>query len=66
ATEFYPSALRSSGATPENYLKSLSQLGFTINHIDEKSGKYGPANNENLMSWVNGGGQITNLFCVRS
>ncbi|MCH8863997.1 MAG: FkbM family methyltransferase [Chloroflexi bacterium] len=66
ATEFYPSALRSSGATPENYLKSLSRLGFTINHIDEKNGKYEPVDIEKLMSWVNGGGQITNLFCVRS
>lgn len=65
-TEFYPSALRNSGTTPEDYFILLSQLGFQINQIDEKYEKCEPVDIDKLMSWVNSGGLITNLLCIRS
>jgi len=65
ATEFYPSALRSSGIEPEDYLELLCQQGFKLYHINEGNGERVPTDISKLMSWVDGGGQITTLFCVR-
>lgn len=65
ATEFYPSALRSSGITPEDYLKLLLQHGFKLYCINERERIIKPTDIARLMSWVASGGQITTLFCLR-
>lgn len=66
-TEFWPSALKKSGAEPGEYLNLLIELGFSLYHLNEKEKKIEPIDaSESLKTHIIEQKNAANLLCVRS
>ena len=62
-TEFYPSAIRDTGSSPEDYLSSLENHGLIIREIrNDKTLQ--PVNRKKLLTMKDQ--EYTNLFCLKS
>jgi len=65
-TEFAPVSMEEFGADAKAYLTQLRELGFTIYHVDEKSGSLKPVDDETLLEAYSPATEnVTNLFCVK-
>jgi FkbM family methyltransferase len=65
-TEFWPVGLRRFGASAEQFLNHLSQLGFCWTVIDEAAKDFYPASiSQLLQTYVPEKENFTNLYCVR-
>jgi len=62
-TEFYPSAIRDTGSSPEDYLSNLEKYGFKICEIGNDKTMQ-PINRKKLLTMKDH--KYTNLFCSKS
>ena len=65
-TEFWPYGLKACGVAPEDYLRLLVDLGFTLWNVDERPVQVMPTSIAELLErYPPAFGSATNLFCVR-
>ena len=65
-TEFWPRGMVQCGSSPSEYLRMLSDLGFSLYRISEKDGTVTEMNAEALLAaYTVENDQFTNLFCAR-
>lgn len=65
-TEYWPKGLEACGTKPEDFLRLLSDWGFSLHEIREARGTVEPAKiRDLLMRFPAEGGRFTNLLCTR-
>jgi len=64
-TEFHPNELKRCGTEPEEYLKSLSDWGFSIYHINNRDKKIEKTTHKKLLDYYPRVDSFTNLLCKR-
>ncbi len=64
-TEFHPLQLKKFGTEPEDYLKLLSDFGFSIYHINNRDKKIIKTSHKKLLDYYPTKDSSTNLFCKR-
>jgi len=63
-TEFFPSAMRDTNSSPEEYLSNLEKYGFKIMKIGNEKNQLRQINKKKLLSLKDQ--EYTNLFCSKS
>lgn len=64
-SEFWPSGIRMSGASPEEFLKKLMEFGFELYHVDEKRKLIEPIDVTRAMEMCKEDRDQINIFCKK-